>query len=464
MSHAPRDDASIDALRRRLDRGVAVSRALRWLGWLGRVACITWAAAAAIAVVQSVTGAASEPVAGIVWSLAVVAALLAWWFAAGRPPRRLDVAAAAEAAHPELGERLSRAIDFLDAASEDDESRGLKALAIADAARAVEACGKLPVAGLDRHARWLAAGSAAVIGMAILYAQPSAPVSTVDHEAASPIAVTAPPSADVTAAATAIAAAAAVEARLTAILETRFTESPGTSRDDLPAAAQAELDRLASLHADAIREIDRGRDAVAAIVAIAPAARAAADLLAGIDRVALARATAAISLNRLSSAATITSQAAEMLSAAARGLGAAPDESGFATTAVSAAAPPPVRRLALALDDIAGHPGGESMAPESEAAEERPSEATPGDVLPTEARGPTRPDRVTTEPRFTTDGEAASRDGLEQAAGPVSRAWALLPARARPTDGRGGEPEVPAAYRQAVDLYYKSLLESLRPR
>lgn len=474
MMASATDNASIDRLQQRLDQAVAVARAVRWLGWLGRVACIAWLAAIVIAVVSRMFGPPSIAVTAVVWSIAAIAAMLAWRFAAGPRPRRLDVAAAAEAAEPHLGERLSRAVDFLTAATADDASRGFKALAVADAARALDACPRLPVTGLDRHGRWFVAGGMAIIGLVALWAWPGAMAPAVGPGLPDVNGNARPTPPAVAAGAAAIATSAALEARLTAILDARFHDAPGIARDALSAAEQGELDRLAALHADMIPAIERSRAAIVAIAAATPQARAAADLLATIDAAALAAATAAISQHQLATAATITAHTADTLSAAARALGVALDDGDGSADLAAATTPPAVRRLALALDDIASRGGPREastapapVSPPTTAAERRPGPTPQAGSTPANGER-SLADRGTTEPRFGTGGAEATPEAAteitSEPAGPVSRAWSLLPARVRPADARRGEPDVPAAYRQAVDLYYKSLLESVPPQ
>jgi hypothetical protein len=452
-------------MHRRLDRIVAAAHVVRLLGWLGRVACIALAAAGTVAVVEGLLGARSltgaRLFAGVITALG---ALMAWRRAAGPAPSRLAVAAAAEAAYPHLGERLSRAIDFPADEATSDVSRGLRELSVAEAAQLLAGCARLPVPGLGRHGWWLTAGCAALLGLAMMRWRPPQTSTVIDADAHPATAAGEPRAADVAAAADAIASSAAIEARLTAMIDARFTRAPGVIRDDLPAAEQADLDRLAAIHADAAREILRGRTVVAALAATAPQARDAAGLLQSIDAAAIEAATADIGLHRLAAAAATTARVSSVLAAAARSLGVTVDEGGIA---LAAAAPLPARRMASALAEIdrrtsaAGQvPAAALAAAPPDAAQRQPPPTQPGSGPPPGERDQAAPAGGTTEPRFGT-GADQTQTAVPPAARPAGRAWDVLPAAVRTAAARGGWEEVPPTYRQAVDRYYKSLLDSL---
>jgi len=67
---------------------------------------------------------------------------------------------------------------------------------------------------------------------------------------------------------------------------------------------------------------------------------------------------------------------------------------------------------------------------------------------------------TTTEPRFAA-GAAESARSEEGRATVRTRVWSLLPAGSRPSAVRGSEADAPPEYRDAVDLYYELLWESL---
>jgi hypothetical protein len=464
-----RSHPDIDALRDRLDRTVAAAAAIRILGWLGRLACIAVAASLIVAAGDAVVG----PLATIVvWmacgGLTCCGAIAAWRQFAAPRPRRLDIALAAEATAPQIGERISRAVGFLDDQAEDDLG-GWKTLALADAAAAATQVARLPVPGLRGHAGWLAAGSVMLACLAATspWRPRSATVPEAGHE---------PPSRDadddrtraaidLTELAAAISAQAAVEASLANCLGDRFARAPGIAADDLPAADRLDLARLADVHDDLAREIGRSRDAIASRAATMPAARAAADSLDDVDAALLDRATAAIADHRLATALRITTDTAAALTAAVRHLGhttSLPEAREAELRSDGAVA---ARRLAATLAEIADRPaaGAARAAGPNEIGRPAPSATGP----PTSAASPATSGGAadaggvaTTEPRF---GRGDGRQ--EPTAPPTARQptppWSRLPARVRPVLPRGAEPGIPPAYRRAVDLYYKSLLDAL---
>lgn len=475
MTNGHPHESSVATLRRRLDRAVAIAHAVRVLGWLGRVACIAALTTLVVVVIGKMITPRGLPAAGlIVGMVTIIAAIVAWYRAAGPAPRRLDVAAATEVAFPRLGERLSRAVDFLAADGRATESRGLEDVAIVEAAEAAAACGRLAIPGFDRHRWWLVAGSTAAIALFMMrpWLPRAAPTPSVTPTAT--IAEASAHEAEIAEAATSLAACAAIETRLTAVLDMRFVQRPGMHRDELPPSEQDDLDRLAAIHANLIREIEQVTASLEPLTATVPAVRVAGDLLAAIDHPMLESATAAISLHRLAAASETTSRAADVLTAAARALGSGPSARDGDVLSQTASLTPPARRLAAALADIDRRTphttnalGATAPAPPREPAPAGPAPAPRADGLAPPDRDAgasglaTTAPATTTEPGFGTGEDAASGSDQDRPAGPVRRMWKLLPARVRPGDERGIEPEVPAAYRQAVDLYYKSLLDTL---
>lgn len=468
---AARTPSDIDLLRRRLDRTVATAAAIRMLGWCGRVACIVVLANAIVAVMTMAGGPLPPGAARLmIIALTICGVTAAWRLRADAPPRRLDVAIEAEAAAPQLGERLSRAVEFLDDEAETN-ARGLKHLALADAATAAATLPRLPVPGIRAHAAWLAAGCGAIAclaatsswwpqaGIAPGALRELAPASTAKERS--------PDAGRLADAAAAIAASAALESRLAESLGDRFPLSPGVMADDLPPAEARDLDRLARVHDGLAREIGRGRDAVAALAATEPVARAALASLDAIDAAELDDATAAIASHRLGVATRIVVQTAGALTAAARQLGQATIPADDRSAALSAAAPPGIRRLSATLAEIEDRPAPASTAAVVVDSSPRPGPAAEGEPSPQTGPAAAGGDAetagvATTEPRFGTGGGPQETATTPPAAGPVTRAWSRLPARVRPVLPRGTEPDVPPAYRRAVDLYYKSLADTLR--
>ena len=179
----PRLETAADVLQRAIDRRVATARVVHVLGISGRIACAaagTWCALLALA---GLVAAAQGPVIDIriLNAIAAATAVATAWpvVRAAFPvwPTRLRIAIATEQAQPELGERISRAIGFLGeqqcggatpAGADHGGSPALKALAIAQAAEVADSIARPPIAGGARHLLLAAAGTAALLGLALV--------------------------------------------------------------------------------------------------------------------------------------------------------------------------------------------------------------------------------------------------------------------------------------------------------
>jgi len=485
MPHAA-DEHDADALRRSLDRAVTRARAARLLGWLGRTACIAVIAIVVTASIDLALRPAGFPLGRLAVAAATLLAAVVVWRRWIEPvPRRLDAARAAEAAHPHLGEQVSRTIGFLDAAGGGSPtSRMLEQLAVAQAAAALRGIDRVPTPGLRRHGPWIAAGCgglACLLASVLVAPRPwrdavhrqiafatAAPAEKTSG--AEPAAVPA----TVSSAAVRIAAAAAVETNLAAILARRFAHAPGLEVDALAPAERRDLDRLAGIHAEVMRGIHADRTVFAEHGAATPGAAAAETVLATVDHDPTAVA-AAISTNRLAAAAAATARTARRLAEAARHLGVSIDPAGTEISALPAAATGADRRRMADLAEIAARPlAPEAAAGTTAAAATSGPAPTPGAPAGAatsgdEAGPPPRTEGVATaEPRFGT-GAAGEERSTEPAPAAVlrDRVWTLLPPRSRPFDARDGQVAVPDTYRPAVDRYYRLLLESMtsdRPR
>ena len=188
--------AAGERLGGRLDRAVLG-------GWIGRGLAAASVAAGCLAVAIAATAAATllaEPpaaqpaaqsagsprwtaplacaAAALVAIVGAAAYRVTFSFAARRRPpadrsaRKLDrmgVALATEASRPLLGERLSRAVEFLDAADRGDDplAESLRRLAVADAAAALDEMGRLAVPGAAERLRWIGGGLAVTAAVAV---------------------------------------------------------------------------------------------------------------------------------------------------------------------------------------------------------------------------------------------------------------------------------------------------------
>jgi hypothetical protein len=184
----------VERFRGRIDAAVAAARAAAVAGLVGRLACVAASAVVAVAALDLALRRPGFWAGGSV--VAAVVAVAAWRLLAGFGRRfadRLRIARAFETAHPELGERVSRAVEFLDdlpdgsAARGSDRTvqatpteprrdgshrpavpemspvtRGLRSLALEQAAAAVDGLGRPPMPGLRAELLWCVTGLAAV--------------------------------------------------------------------------------------------------------------------------------------------------------------------------------------------------------------------------------------------------------------------------------------------------------------
>ena len=517
-----------DAFRRALDRAVT-------LGWAGRTLAVIggWTAASAVAVaavaaVDLATGGrvgigflpASLRVAVVAAAAALATAAVRRRGGAAWRPSRLGVALETERRHPVLGERLSRAVEFLDrdpgapaATGEgpgpDDTTRALEQLAVEQAAAAAHGVGGLAVPDLAADLRWLTAGlampvavwlSTAVLpaawGAAVLRQLPAVHHVPQPAAAAGQTAATSPPPAEPSAAADLdlppavaeaarrIRAAAALERRMADVLAELFARSPGVPVETLPRESRRTLDQLAAIQTEGLRTIFSDRDLLAAAAesvgndpAHGPAATALARAnarLADLDRLALPESPSQIAANRLGLAGGVVAATGDILAEAADSLGAAP----VAPPTVAEITRQPQRaaaqlvRVTAALERIAA---SHRRSPDDENTPTGSAAAVPADTMAGTGSdggavattigdaGRAATTTATTDPRFGTGSASSSgSNGSETVATrPIERVWNLLPDRDRSTAGREAYDSMPAAYRPAIDAYYRLLLQSL---
>ena len=491
MKSMPSDGGDVQRLRNRIDRAVLLARCARMAGWLGRAGCI----AVPVVIVASACDAFLQPrgfpagrfVAAGATALWLV---IAWWRWSGARPTRLDAALAAEAAHPELGERISRAVGFLEEPDEPADhgmGRGLRGLAVTQAATAAARIGRMPTPGLLAHAPWMAAGIASVgslVGAAMLLPSPwgeavrrqmfmEPRAAAHDHglggDARWPVGVESveAPGGDglprpVTIAAAELAAAAAVESRLAAVLAARFALLPGRAAESLSGEQRQELAALAAVHRETVAAIRTARDTLAGVGEPSPSIRESQGLLEGIPAVTNDMTDVEIVANRLAMAAEGAARTAQLAAAAAAALGVHAGSGTADVASVAASRAASLNRAEATLVTIERRlPGDAAGAAIAQGREGVPREerGVPGVG---ERAGPAG-GGVTSEPRFAAGDAVAERpaDGADAQAARIERVWRLLsgPSRLSPIHGRAAD--VPIEYAPAVNLYYQMLLESL---
>ena len=539
-----------DAFRRSLDRAVYqawVGRILALLGgWLGLAAIIILALALLDLATGGRIGSGGLPAVLRGSGIAVAAGLLAaavfrrrW--SVGQRPNRLAVALATEQHAPWLGERLSRAVEFLtDTAAPDPlesyapeayapepespeprasaaaTTRALRHLAVEQAAEAARGIGRLSVPGITADLRLLAAGIAlpAALWLSALtlpdpwadavrrqvFGRPASAtaattaghVATESSGSAVPIAAGPSDSRPATAdrlppawsrAAAGIRAAAVFEQRMAALLSVLFARAPGLPTRALPREACHELEQLALAQAECHRTVVTDREAL--VSAAESAAQdstsppMAAELgravarLADLDLVNSETAPLHIAANRLGLAGGIVADTAAILVDAADLLGMPPPpdagkdrgpSSGPDTAAADRnwrAGASPVARATRVLDRIsAAH---RQLRPDQTQTLSANAAGMPGTA--TVDGEPTSPTADTTEPGFgpTASGppQTATVTGPDPTtSAPIERVWSLMPTAAGPEAARESFDGMPAAYRPAIDAYYRLLLQS----
>ena len=530
-----------DAFGRSLDRAVCQAwfgRILALLGsWLGMAAIIILPLALLDLATGGRIGSGDLPAVLRGSGIAVAAGLLAaavfrrrWSF--GQRPNRLAVALATEQHAPWLGERLSRAVEFLTdtaapdppepAASAAATTQALRHLAVEQAAEAARGIGRLSVPGITADLRLLAAGIALPAALWLsaltlpdpwadavrrqLFGWPASATAatTAGHVAkessgpAAPIAAGPSDSRRATTdrlppawsrAAAGIRAAAVFEQRMAALLSVLFARAPGLPTRALPREACHELEQLALAQAECLRTVVADREALARAAESAGQDSAgppmAAELgravarLADLDQVAGETAPLHIAANRLGLAGGIVADTAAILADAADSLGMPPPPdagqnsgpSGVTDTAAAGrnwrAGASPVARATRVLDRIsAAH---RQLRPDQTQTLSASAAGMPGTA--TVDGEPTGPAADTTEPRFgpTANGppQTATLTGPEPTTStdpttrtPIERVWSLMPTAAGPEAARESFDGMPAAYRPAIDAYYRLLLQS----
>ena len=263
-------------------------------------------------------------------------------------------------------------------------------------------------------------------------------------------------------AAAGIADASVLQSRLASILADRFSRHPGLAREYLPQRSGGDLDRLATLQAECL----------SGIAADLGTLRLADDGTFPVDPPSIAEAARDIADNRLAIAAAAAERMAAALARAADRLGMPAMEARDQAPAVPSRTLRTMAELGrtmLPADDQAAARDGDGTADRGSSAATaaggpdargtnagEPSRAAAGGQGGTPAMGGGMPGAggraATTEPTVV----AAAGDRQQ-------RVWNLLPARERPEGVRADDVPVAAAYREAVEAYYRALLESSEP-
>jgi hypothetical protein len=460
-------------LRMAIDRRVATARIVHALGAVGRIGCVAACVWAIAFVADRIAGGRVD--ARVVACTVLAAFALATCFFARRAiaswPTRLSIALAAERAQPELGERISRAIDFLDdTTAESDGSMTLRVLAISQAADAADRIVAVPVEGGTRHVGFAAAAAVALSLLAIAGTRRDAVTTRATTANDAPAADSSPatirptfdPLSVAGQAAARIAALAGFERRLTNSLAGWFTEAPGFAAIDAPPRRRLAIADAAALHDDVMAFASSAADVIAAAAAATDdtvLSKAMADLAADVDSTQ-ANITAAIRDHRLAAAAEAASHLADRLAEAARRLGIPMTGPGGEVLVEQ----PSVRgnerespdRDSSAIIDRLAHLDrtvASASAPEGAAITE------PGAA--SQSKGPAA---AAAGPGGGAPTEAPQAGGLAPGADGIERVWSLVPQQSLPLRPRAADAATFPSHRRAIDAYYRLLLEQERSK
>jgi hypothetical protein len=464
---------SAERLRTAIDRRVFTARLVHGLGAVGRIGCVAACVWAIAVVADRIAGGRVD--ARLVACTVLAAAAIAAWFFARRAiaswPTRLSLALAAERAQPELGERISRAIDFLDeTAADGDGSTTLKALAISQAADAADRIVAVPIDGASRHVGFAAAAAVALSLLAIAGTRRDAVTTHATIATESPAADSSPatirptfdPLSAAGQAAARIAALAGFERRLANSLASWFAEAPGLAAIDAPPRRRLAIADAAALHDDVMAGVSSAADAIGAAAANSDAtalSKAMAELAADVDS-AQSDVSAAIRDHRLAAAADAASRLADRLAKAASLLGIPMIDPGGEVLAEqpsmrgnerespdhdSSAIIDRLAQLDRAVASASAPEGAAITEPGAASQSKAPAAAAPG-------------------PGGGASAEAPQAGGLAPGADGIERVWSLVPQHSLPLRPRAADAATFPSHRRAIDAYYRLLLEQERSK
>jgi hypothetical protein len=462
-------------LRTAIDRRVATARIVHGLGIAGRIGCIAASAWAAALLIGFFAGEAdARLVAGSVLAAAAIAAWFLFRRATASWPTRLSIALAAERAQPEVGERISRAIDFLDDTPAGGAcSTALKAIAIEQAADAADRLATAPIEGAARHLGFAAAAAVALALFTIASPRRDAASTSATATTQAPGVDSSPakarpafePRSEAGQAAARIAALAAFERRLADSLAGWFAEAPGLAPIDASPRRRRAIAEAAMLHDDCMAGVSSAAQAITAATAAdangaaAALGKAMADLTRDADA-AQEIVSAAICDHRLAAAAEAASHLADRLAAAAGLLGLPVGDAGHQVfpeqQPTAGPAPTSLDRDSRALiDRLARLDRAVTSASIAEG-----FDVTERGVAPPSAA----PAGSAAGPGGGASAESPQPGGLAPGGDGIERVWSLVPEQSLPLRPRAADAATFPSHRRAIDAYYRLLLEQKRPQ
>jgi hypothetical protein len=465
---------SAERLRTAIDGRVARARVVHGLGVIGRIGCVAACVWAIAIIAGRVTGAGVD--ARLVAATVLTATAIAAWFFARRAiaswPTRLAIALAAERTQPELGERISRAIDFLEeTTAAGDGSPTLKALAIEQAGDAADRIGAAPIEDTARHVGF-AAVAAVALSLLVIAGTRRDTVTThattttaapADDSSRAAVRPTFDPQSAPGQAAARIAALAGFERRLAHSLAGWFAEAPGFAAVDVPPRRRLLIAEAAALHDDCLVSVSADADMLAAAAKAADEAAlsiALADLAADVDS-AKAAVSAAIRDHRLAAAAEAAGHLADRLTEAAALLGipvaATGNGSLEAQRPLGGNEPLSLDRDPRALLDRLDRL---DRAVASASVAEGLAVTVPGMPPETNASAGT----ATGSGDGGAPAETPQSAGLAPGGDGIERVWSLVPEQSQTLRPQASDAATFPSHQRAIDAYYRLLLEQERSK
>lgn len=444
------------------------------LGVIGRIGCVAacvWAAALIASRIAGVPVDARR----ITFAVLAATAMAAWFF--GRRtiaswPTRLAIALAAEQAQPDLGERISRAIDFLEETTAAGVgSPTLKALAIEQAADAANRIGPAPIQGAARHLGFAVTAAMTLSLLAIAGTRRDTvtthTTTTTEAPTGDSSRGTVRPTFDRLSAAgqaaARIAALAGFERRLAHSLAGWFAEAPGIAAIDAPPRRRLAIAEAAALHDDCLVSASVDADMLAAAAKAADEAALSvslANLAADLDS-SQATVSAAIRDHRLAAAAEAAGHLADRLAGVATLLG-------IPVAAAGNGSLEPLRPLdgnePLVLDGdsraLLDRLDRLDRAVASASAAEGLAVTVPGMPPETNASAGT----ATGSGDGGAPAETPQSAGLAAGGDGIERVWSLVPEQSQTLRPQAADAATFPSHRRAIDAYYRLLLEQKRPQ
>lgn len=481
-------DVEIAAFRRQLDFYVLKAEVIHFLGNLGCLFVFSMGIIIVLAGVEITF--VPEGLPGTPWLFIgsiVAVILLLRMRPVGEVPNRLTIARCGEGQSSELGECISRAVDFLDSGglkhSQNDQASQLRVLAVLDAAKAAKTTKYFPVPHGRVYTFWMIAGCLSVVlvmaslGISDCWAEsvnrqlgltPQDHADATDSIQSHSHVTDQRSDADVirealvTQCREQFQIAAYVQDRLSRVMSLRFAAAPGQRVESLKKATRNDLRSLVEIYNDTVVRIQRAQSK---LVQLHPSIdERIMNKCAVLSPNFLSQVVEAIELNQLARAAEGTSFVASILREIVLDLGGSDSSVEGDRVEYSQWNFSDIRQAQVKLDEIEKQDllrlenVNEGQGVTFTASHERDSHMprVPYESQSRTAQGSTMNTSVSTDPGFMAGGASSSlvtqaRDSSDHR---VSRSWNLLPEDVQIHVQRSGFAEVPPEYKKAVELYY----------